>query len=158
MAKNGSTRNTDLIESFMEKLSLGFGGPDRATRATTVTEARPIENDDPISSGRAADESARRKILDHACIAMQKDQRLAFALLDEVEANAFHHNKFSYRRIVTLGPFCNEAVDERGYDEACDHDCAAGSDPMRHVRRGRRSDPRNPVAQFMCRHQLEILR
>ena len=56
----------------MEKVRLGFRSPDRAPWAIAVTEARPVKNDDTISSGGPVDQTATRKVLDHTGIAVQR--------------------------------------------------------------------------------------
>ena len=127
MAKDGGTRNTEFYKRFMKKVCLGFRSPDRAPRPIAVAEARPVKNDDPISSGRPLDQTATGKILDHARIAVQQDQRFTLAFLDVVEAHAFNLNEFSSGRIVTFSLFRSEPIYERGDREYCDSHCRTRS-------------------------------
>ena len=127
MAKDGGTRNTELYKRFMEKVCLGFRSPDRAPWAIAVTEARPVKNDDTISSGGTMDQTATRKILDHASIAVQQDQGFAIALLDVVEAHAFNLNEFSHGRIITFSLFGGVAIHKRGDCEYGDRHCRTRS-------------------------------
>jgi hypothetical protein len=85
---------------------------------------------------------------------MQQDQRLAFTLFDVMAPEGPHFNELPYRRVVTLCPFRNEAVDQRGYDEGCD-DCCARSGRMRRVRGGLSSG--KPAGLIYWAAQLEIL-
>ena len=77
---------------------------------------------------------------------MQQDQRLAFTLFDVMEPKGPHLNELPYRRVVTLCPFRNEAVNQRGYDEGHDDDCGTRSDSMRRVRGGCKRSSRKSVA------------
>ena len=128
MAKDGGTRNTEFYQRFMKKVCLGFRSPDRAPRAMAVTEARPVKNDDPISSSRPLDQTATGKILDHTRIAVQQDQRFTLAFLDVVEPHAFNLNEFSSWRIFTFSLFRSEPIHECGDCEFCDSACRARSD------------------------------
>jgi hypothetical protein len=50
--------------------------------AIAVTKTWPVKDDDFVILGHSFDHAARRKILDHTGVTMQRNQRLAVALFD----------------------------------------------------------------------------
>jgi hypothetical protein len=97
----------------------GFVRPDGPTRAVAVAKAWPIKNDDPVSSDRHLDKAARSRVLNHACVAMQQNQGLAFAVVDVVEATTSHFHELSDGWVVTLRLLRSDAVYERGDRNGC---------------------------------------
>jgi hypothetical protein len=67
-----------------------------------VAEPRAVERDYPVLSGCPIDQSADLEVLDHASIAVQQDERNAFAALDVVELDTVHLDQPASRRIVAL--------------------------------------------------------
>ena len=52
-------------------------------------------------------------------------------LFGVMKAESPHFNELPSRRVVTLRPSCNEAINKRRYDKGCYDYCNARSDPMR---------------------------
>jgi hypothetical protein len=61
---------------------------------------------------------------------VQQDHRLTFTTFDVVEANTSHFDEFPSGRVVTLGLFGNEAVDNGGDRECRNGDHSAHRDWM----------------------------
>lgn len=81
-------------------------------RAVAVAESGTVENDDPVIPGREIDQTAGFEILDHAAVAVKKNQRLARAPLDVVQPNAVDVEEAAGSRIVTLGFVRKMTIDQ----------------------------------------------
>src|SRR5699024_7141569 len=91
---------------------LGLRGPEGAARPLAVAVAGAVEGDDAVGAGGGVEEAAGLEVLDHAAVAVQEDERRAFASLDIVQADAIHGEEPSARRIAALGGPGELAVDE----------------------------------------------
>ena len=87
----------------MDDVGLSLRSPKRAARAIAVAVPGPIKGDDAVVLGGQVDKAARLEILDHAAIAVQQDQWLAFASLNVMDANSADFEEMAGRRILTLG-------------------------------------------------------
>ena len=74
----------------MDEVRLSFRRPNRAAWTIAVAVARSIKGDDAVILGGQINQPAGLKVLDHATVAMQEDQRGSRTPLDVVEANAAH--------------------------------------------------------------------
>src|SRR5215207_6536313 len=106
----------------MQQVGLGFRGPDRAPRALTMAVSRTVEHDDAECLSSHIDEAAGLEVLDHAAVAVQKDQRLAFASLDVMEAHAVNFDELAGWRILALGFLRELTVHHGGYGKRPDRD------------------------------------
>jgi hypothetical protein len=79
------------------------GRPDHVTWSIAVAKAGTVENDDSVAFGRQIDQPARLKILDHAAVAVEKDQRFACATFDIVQPNAVYVQELTMWRVVARG-------------------------------------------------------
>ena len=138
MSENGGARNLKPLEGVLDEFGLGNRRPHHVARAIAVAEAGTVENDDTVISGGQIDQTAGFKILDHAAIAVKKNQRFARAPLDVVEPNAVDVEETAGGRIVTLRFLRKMAIDQRHRDQRSNSDrrrhdegrrlCVAASD------------------------------
>jgi hypothetical protein len=102
MAENDSVRNAEPIKRALDQFSLRVGRPNDVPRPVAVAKAGTVEYDNPEVLGSEINQTAGLEILDHAAIAMQKNQRFARTALDVVKSNAAHLEEATGRRIVML--------------------------------------------------------
>ena len=69
----------------MNQVRLGRVRPKGSARTLAIAESGSVKNDDPIFFRSLVDEAARRKVLNHPCIAVQQHQRLALAVVEIVK-------------------------------------------------------------------------
>src|SRR4249920_4025780 len=74
----------------------------------------PVENDDPVVFCCEVNQTAGFEILDHAAIAVKKNQRFARAPLNVVQPNAVDVEESAGRRIVTLR-FLRKMTSDQGH-------------------------------------------
>jgi hypothetical protein len=67
-----------------------------------VPEPRPIEDDYSVVRGRRFDQSARYKILQHAPVTMEKNQRRSLPALDIVHVEAVDVHELSRWGIIVF--------------------------------------------------------
>src|SRR6185312_5469566 len=84
MSENYCGVDPDLLKSTMDKIRLCFGSPDRPTRTRAVTKAGSVENNHAMLLRQQLHESAGLKILDHAAVAMEQDNRTPRAVIEIV--------------------------------------------------------------------------
>ena len=77
MSENDGVRNTQPRKGLLNQFGLGVGRPDHVARPVAMAEAGAVENDDPVVLGGKINQTAGFKILDHAAVAVQKNQRFA---------------------------------------------------------------------------------
>ena len=102
MSENESTMHAKLLQRLEKQFSLCCGRPNNVSRPIAVAVPRAIEYDDPVIFGSQFDQAARNEILDHAAVAMEKNQRSARAALHVVNPDPIHLKESSSRRIVAL--------------------------------------------------------
>jgi hypothetical protein len=72
--------------------------------------------------------ATREKILNHAAVAMQQNQRLAVSPLDIMKTHTVYFDEFSPRRVIAFSSFRNEAIYDCGDCERSSHSCHANRD------------------------------
>jgi hypothetical protein len=77
--------------------------PDHVAGPITVAKPGSIKNDDPIVSGGQIDQSARVKILNHAAIAVKKDERFARASFHVMKPDSVDQQEFAEWRVIARG-------------------------------------------------------
>jgi len=102
MPQGHGVGDAKTLEGALDQCSLSIMRPDDVPGPVAVAEARSIENDDPIVLGGQIDQTTGFEILDHAAVAVQKDQRLARAPFDVAQPNTVHLKELTGRRIVAL--------------------------------------------------------
>jgi hypothetical protein len=78
-----------------------------------VAEAGAVENDDPVIFCSEINQTAGFEILDHAAVAMKKNQRVAFAAFDVMKPNPVYLKEATGGRIVMLR-FLREMTIDQG--------------------------------------------
>src|ERR1700709_322585 len=124
MAEDERTPHAKLLKRSEKQFSLRFRRPKNVSRAIAVAISRAIKNDDPVILGSQFNQTARLEILDHAAVAVEKNQRSARAALQVVDPDAMHLNELPSRRIFAFCLFCKLPIKDcrsgqrAGYD-AC---------------------------------------
>ena len=126
MAQDDGPRDANATEGFVQQVGLCVGSPDRAARPVTVAKSRTVEHDHAVAFSRHIDDAARLEILDHTAVAVQKDQRLAFAALDVMKANAVNFDELAGRRVLALG-FIREVTVHKGRNGQCPDSDGSGN-------------------------------
>src|SRR5579871_1304682 len=90
MTEYQGARDAQSLKRYFEQVCLCIWGPNNIAWTIAVSEARPVENDDPICLRSQFDETTRLEILDHAAVTVKQDQRLPFATLDVVQPDAIN--------------------------------------------------------------------
>jgi hypothetical protein len=125
VSEDDGRRGVELHERFVDQVGLRVRGPERAARAPAVAISRPVEDDDAILLGGLVKEPARLEVLEHASVAVQQDERFAFATLDIVQADTIDLEESSLGGIAALRILGKPTVDQRRDGEGGDADIAA---------------------------------
>jgi hypothetical protein len=102
MSEDESAMHAKLTQRLEKQFSLCCGRPNNVSGPIAVAVPGAIEHDDPVIFGSQFDQAARFKILDHAAVTMEKNQRSARAALHVVNPDAIHLKESSSGRIVAL--------------------------------------------------------
>jgi hypothetical protein len=86
----------------LDEFGLGVRRPHDVAGAVAVAKSRTIENDNPVVPGSGINQTAGFEILDHAAIAVEKNERLTQAPFNVVEPNAVDVEEAAGSGIVTL--------------------------------------------------------
>jgi hypothetical protein len=79
-----------------------------------MAEARPIEGYDPVFFAGHGNEAARAEVLYHTAVAVQKDERFAFAMLDVMKSHTMNIDKPSSGRVIPFCFLCQITIDQGG--------------------------------------------
>ena len=74
---------------------------------------RPVEDDNPMFLGGLVEQPTQLEILDHTAVAVQQNERLAFAALDIVQLDAIDLEELPFWRIKALGGLRASSINER---------------------------------------------
>ena len=110
----------------MDQVGLRFRRPDRAAGAPAVPISRPVKHDDAILLGGLVEQPARLEILDHAAVAVQQDERLAFSTLDVVQPDCIDLEEPPLWWIEALGGLRKPSVYQRRDSERSETDRCCG--------------------------------
>ena len=110
MTEHSGAANAQLREGLVNQVRLGRVRPKGSARTLAIAEAGSVKNDDPIFFRSLVDEAARRKVLNHACIAVQQHQRLALAVVEIVKTKTTNFQELPDWRVITLRLFCSKPV------------------------------------------------
>lgn len=88
---------------MLDEFGLGIWRPYDVARPVAVAEAGPIEDDNPVVLGSKTDQTAGFEVLNHAAVAVQKNQRVTRASLNVVKPNTVDIQEAAGRRIVMFG-------------------------------------------------------
>src|SRR4051812_13142032 len=113
MSEDESAVHAKLAQRVGKQVSLRVRRPNDVARAIAVAKPRTIEGNDPIIFGSPCDQPAGYEVLDHAAVAMEKQQRSAGAALDVVKPDPVHLDESSGRRIVALRLFGELPIEDR---------------------------------------------
>src|SRR5690349_15672114 len=102
MSENDGPLDSEALKRLPEQIRLHRRGPDNVPGARAMSEARAIEHNRPIRFGCQIDQTARFEVLDHAAIAMKKNERPAATTLHIVQANPVDLDEPSLGGIVAL--------------------------------------------------------
>jgi hypothetical protein len=87
MSKHNRPLNVQPIKCLLEQICLCFRGPNDVSGPQAMSKSRTVEHDYPVILGREINQTARLEILDHAAIAVKKNQRPAVAAFHIVQTN-----------------------------------------------------------------------
>jgi hypothetical protein len=93
-------RDAKPPKCIVDQFGLRSWRPNHFSGAITVAKTGTVENDDPMVLGGQIDQSARLEILDHAPVAMKKDQWFASSTLDVVQPNTVYLQELTLRGVV----------------------------------------------------------
>lgn len=114
VTQHRSVLDAEGDEGIMDKVCLLLRRPDDIPRPTAVPIAGTVKHDHAILLRGKRNETAGFKILHHAAVAMQQDQRLAVAAFDVVQSDAVDVDEPPLWRIAALGCFGQTMIYERG--------------------------------------------
>ena len=87
MPKHNRPLNIQPIKCLLEQICLCFRSPNDVPGPQPMSKSRTVEYDYPVILGREIDQAARFEILDHAAVAVERNQRPAIAALHVVQMN-----------------------------------------------------------------------
>src|SRR6185437_3899301 len=102
MPEHNRLLNIQPIKCLLEQICLHFRGPNNIPGPQAMSKSRTVEHDDPVILGRQIDQTARFEILDHAAIAVKKNQRPAIAAFHVMQINPVDVDEPSPRRVLAL--------------------------------------------------------
>jgi hypothetical protein len=105
----------------LDEFGLGIRRPHHVARAVAVAESGTVENDDPVVLGSEINQTAGFEILDHAAVAVKKNQRLAGAPLNVVQPKAVDVEEAAGSRIVTLRFLRKMTIDQSHCGQRSSH-------------------------------------
>src|SRR5208337_3408714 len=111
MADDHRPLDAKLLEGFVEQFGLPIRRPDPASRAVAVTEARPIEGDDPMLLGhQEVGDTARVPVGPGHGVAVDQHDRTAVAAVAVVKPDAVHLDERALRRMSALGTASDQMI------------------------------------------------
>jgi hypothetical protein len=105
MSEDESAPHAQSLQRCKKQVGLCIRRPNNVSRTLAVSIPWAIEHDNPVILGSQFDETARFEVLDHASVAVKKDERSTRSPLDVVEADPVNIEEFAGRRIIALSLF-----------------------------------------------------
>jgi hypothetical protein len=136
MAENDCAWRIDFFKSAGNEVGLCFGCPDCAAGPLAVTKSRSVKGDHAVFFRCQIDQPAGFKVLDHAAVAMQEDQRSSRPPLNVVEAQTVHCYESSERRVPPFSFMGKPPVKKRRRDCCCSNADCDWKSLLRQIRSG----------------------